>query len=398
MKCISLFGKSMFESYSEFYLAMCFAAELGRRGEYLDMSGMSVDNDILSDMEIDYFHYLGYMGYVHISGKEFTECPKVENIKYYMDMNIFTGKDDILVLDEKDYYRWSSKDMEEKYRDQSYEYNNLSLRGSFLIHMVAHLIIAEMYGELKKKPIKLEFDLLESKNTYLYMDLYSCLSTMDWLHEYIIMSVDFDSSNVDIEYNIFYSNSIKSKRHKPWSITEKAEFMKRFGLVEGSLVMLFTRVGMCTNNPVGKISSATIARIDEVCEDSIAVTTIALNRTKEEIRLDYNAIDEDRRYLFSDMLSSKPYTNAKILSLYELGIDSYMYDEYTFIVPINTRAKVTKLITIDGKEDYVEMSESDCIYWLMCQYDIGFDRELYRKMYSGGRDMLWDMYGSDSEV
>ena len=90
MKCISLFGKSMFESYSEFYLAMCFAAELGRRGEYLDMSGMSVDNDILSDMEIDYFHYLGYMGYVHISGKEFTECPKVENIKYYMDMNIFT--------------------------------------------------------------------------------------------------------------------------------------------------------------------------------------------------------------------------------------------------------------------------------------------------------------------
>lgn len=57
-----------------------------------------------------------------------------------------------------------------------------------------------------------------------------------------------------------------------------------------------------------------------------------------------------------------------------------------------------KRITIDGKEGDVSMSSIDAIYWLLCQYSIEFDRELYRNMYNDGKDLMWDLYGDDTDL
>ena len=56
-----------------------------------------------------------------------------------------------------------------------------------------------------------------------------------------------------------------------------------------------------------------------------------------------------------------------------------------------------KRITVQGKEADVEMNEVDAIYWLLCQYEIDFDRELYKHMYNNDEDLLWDLYGNEGE-
>ena len=54
-----------------------------------------------------------------------------------------------------------------------------------------------------------------------------------------------------------------------------------------------------------------------------------------------------------------------------------------------------KRITVQGKEADVEMNEVDAIYWLLCQYEIDFDRELYKSMYNSSKDLMWDEYGEE---
>ena len=39
------------------------------------------------------------------------------------------------------------------------------------------------------------------------------------------------------------------------------------------------------------------------------------------------------------------------------------------------------------------MSEVDAIYWVLRQFNIDFDSDLYKKMYNHGEDLLWDSYG-----
>ena len=56
--CEEYFKRNYFESYSEFYLALCIAAELGRRGTYLDMSTMRIEKNIIPTIQLDYFKYL----------------------------------------------------------------------------------------------------------------------------------------------------------------------------------------------------------------------------------------------------------------------------------------------------------------------------------------------------
>ena len=121
-----------------------------------------------------------------------------------------------------------------------------------------------------------------------------------------------------------------------------------------------------------------------------------MNKTKEETRIDYESIDQNKRYLFRDMLSFKPLVQNKVLSLYEVGIDNYFYDESQLITFISKTERTTKRITVEGEESEVDMSGVDALYWLMCQYGFEFDRELFRAQYSDGKDLLWDLYGEDT--
>lgn len=398
LECEKIFGRKNFESYSEFYLALCMAAEMKRRDDQLDMSSMRVDKSILSKKELNYYKYLISSEAIHIDGLDPTtvESVKLEDIKYYLNTEGITLLKDKLVFDREDDYYWSPEVVIENYVDGPKEFRTLSNTGNLLMHIVAHMIICEYYGERKKKPLVIHFDGVKAKNTYYYVNLYSCYSTLQWFRDYVKLDVDFSNINVDVQYSIFCNNGQVAGRHKQWSREEKLKLLNDYGMLEGAIVILWQRSGICPSNVSGKVTSAIIARIDEIGDDFVAVTTIALNKTKEEITEDYYSIEEKNRSLFQDMLNFKPNKMAKILSLYELGIENYFLDEYMFITLLDKNEQVVKKITIDGKQEYVPMSGIDAIYWLLCQYGIEFDREMYRNMYNGGKDLMWDVYGDDS--
>lgn len=391
--CSEILQKSYFDSYSEFYLAMGIARECLRRGMQLDMSTMRIERDALPKNEMEYFRYLVSVGAICIDGLD--SGSSIVEPDLYLNTDCFDSMSKVLFKELEDRYYWSfeyANEFYDKY-DKERVLLNPSKSGNVLIHLVAYLLVGFYVGDIPKKKIEIDINGQKARSTYIYVNLVSCCKTLDWLEDILILNVDLDGYSVDIGYSIFCNNSYSTGKHKKWGVGDKKKYMEELGICEGSIAILWQRKGMCVSNPIGKIVNATVVKINEIGDDFIAVSFIAVNKTKEEVRLDYEDIPEDRRYMFTDILYSKPSVTEHILSLYELGIEGYFFDESELLVKIDKKNKVTKKVTIDGKVGDVEMREVDAIYWLLCQYEIDFDRNLYKKMYNQSEDLLWEMYG-----
>lgn len=390
IKCSDILKKSYFDSYSEFLLACCIARECFRRGDALDMSMMRIDAGILPDTELNYFKCLWRDGAIYL-GSNFNGDINIES-KYYLNTDCFSDCYDNLFQKYDDRYYWSI-DWSYSIFEGNFEMQKISNVGIVLMHLLGHMLVCFYLGEREKKPIEIEITGQHIKSTYMYVNLVSCLKTLLWLKDYVILNIDYSGYNVDIDYSILCNNGIAAKRNKLWSVNDKRKFLKDEGLVDGMIAILWSRKGMCESNRAGRITGAKLIRINEVCSDCISVETLPYNKTKEEREEDFLSIPEENRYLFIDMKYSTPKGTSSMLSLYEIGVENYFDVESEFITKIDRSAIVTKKVTVDGKVTDVTMNNVDAIYWLLCQYEVDFDRELYRDAYNDGEPLLWDRYG-----
>lgn len=394
--CKDLFRKNYFSTYSEFYLALAVSAECGRRGGYLDMSGMRIDSNMLSKSLLNYYKYLRAEGFIKSENysKEITPID-IEEVYQYIDMSYISDNYDVLVQDREDCYFWNFNWCEEEYISHKRFFTNLSNMENIVMHITAHMIVCMFIGERKKKPFVLEFRDQLAKSIYIYINVYSCIKSLPWFSEMVSIDTDLSSTRTDLDYYVFWNEGSVSGKSKYWSISEKKEIMKKLGIGIESIVILYTRKGMRKSNPGGRIESAVIGIIKEIGKDFIEMDAVALNKTKEEVEIDFYSIPEDVRHLYVDLLHFQPTIFSKNIQIPSLGIENYFYDEAQFITLIDKSERVNKLVTINGKQVQENMSCVDAIYWLLCQYQIDFDRELYKHMYSDDHDLLWDKYGSD---
>lgn len=396
--CEEYFKRNYFESYSEFYLSLCIAAELGRRGTYLDMSTMRIEKNIIPTIQLDYFKYLVSKGYIKVGEAKLSEVSTV-GLSLYFDLSFIDKVQDLFKVEDDRYvweYDWccSNYDMSPRVKNDILSRSTL---GNSLLHIIAVYLMGIYFEDIEKKPLHIELDSMTIKSSYIYVNVISCCKTLDWFKSLVIVNTDLSEfKNMDLDYSIFFNNCRAANRYKKWSASEKIEIMKSIGMCVGSILVLWKRKGMCATNPAGKIVSSIIARVDEIGKDFIGVKLIPVNKTKEEVRIDFETIPDDKRYLFTDMLSYRVNDRNAVLSIYEVGIDNYFMDEYMLLTKIDTREYVAKRITVDDKESDVTMSNVDAIYWLLCEYEVDFDRELYRKMYNEDKPLMWDLYGEEN--
>lgn len=399
-KCSEILCKTKFESYSEFNLALCIAVELHRLGYQLDMTDMVITKDITPDEGLEYFKYLISVQAIYIDGIELPDVNNLSTPAFYIDTSCFALLEERGILlkeetvDGNTSLYWSFKWANSTYSDEvRSKLLNISKIKYLLLHLVGYLIVGVHLGRIPKRLLTIEFNAYESKSTPYYVNLVSCLLTLEWLNELLYLKLDLDNLSVDIEYSILCNNGEVAHRNKDWGVDDKRKFLKEADLVEGSIGILWSRKGMCTSNPYGKVINANVVRVEEIGNDFITLSSISINKTKEEMRIDYESIAENKRHLFTDMLYSKPNIKERIYPLYSVGVENYFLSESDFITKIDKHGTVSKVITINGKEGSVTLSQIDAIYWLLCQYEVDFDRKLYKDMYSNGKPLLWDEYG-----
>ena len=162
------------------------------------------------------------------------------------------------------------------------------------------------------------------------------------------------------------------------------------------IAILYTRDKVSESNRIGKITDSAVVRIDGVKKTKsgylLQVTRFNLNRTIEEKEEEYMGIDEEHRELYVDLLKAKMRSSSANYEFIDIGIGDYFYDEDYLLFPIDKNEFITKTITIDGRLANVELSEVESIYWTLCQYEVDFDRELFREFYNNGELLMWDRY------
>ena len=218
--CESYFKKNFFESYSEFYLALCIASELGRRGTYLDMSTMRIEKDILPELQLTYFKYLVGKGYIKIGDSEPTDV-SADGVHLYLDMSFIENVKD-LFIEREDRFVW-------EYDECNVIYNrimmplirnnlmNISALGNSLLHLVAVYLMGIYFGDIPKKPLHIELSYYLKKSSFIYVNILSCIKTLDWFKDLVYVDVDFSEfKDVDMDYAIIFNNSKAAKRYKKW--------------------------------------------------------------------------------------------------------------------------------------------------------------------------------------
>jgi len=391
--CENIFKRRHFESYSELYLALVIARECYRRGDSLDMTTMSIEKDITPPDMLSYFRYLIHIGAIKIEG--FTVEEDLDVPKVYLNTDCLKEMEGCIFREADVNYEWDFDLIYNSCTPYPTEFTKNYEMGNTIMHLVGYYIVSRSIGVLKDKPLKIIIsDRQKVASTYLYINLLSCSKSLEWFNDYVQLEINFSEYSVDLDYSIFCNNGIAGGRNKLWSWSEKIGFMEKEGMLEGGMYILWERKGMCEANPIGRIVSATLVRLDGVDKDDIHMTVFPLYKTKEEIVDDYYDIPEDKRMYFSDLLDFKVRSYQKNVSLTSMGIRNYFsVEESMFLDKIDKSGNVTKKITVDGNTDYVEMSQIDAIYWLLCQFEVEFDRFLYKDMYNNGDDLLWDRYG-----
>lgn len=397
INCEEFLGRDYFESYSEFLFTLCCAREYNRIGKLMDMSMMRID-DFLGKKQKLMFKWLIYDGVIYIGDVSNVPMP-TEPFPYPFNMDAITENEGNLVglVQDGDVVReylwsedWAVKQQYGKHDIDLYSTTNLA---SILLHLTAHVIVSIREGKLPRKPFRIKLNYNTTANPAYYVNLYSCKRTLDWFDDLVLLDLDLDGKSVDVDFSLFINNGIMAGRRDMWAIHEKREQMVREGIIPGSICILYERKGLAQSNLIGRISDASIVRIDEVLETGVKLTSFSLWKTIEETVQDFNSIPESEQHNFTDMLNFGVSEREMTKSFYSLGISNYLWEETEFLTLIDKHGVVDKLVTIEGKTKSVEMSQIDAIYWLLCQFKVEFDAKLFKDMYNDGEPLLWDEFG-----
>ena len=404
--CSKLFGKRTLVNYQEFNLAMAMAVECGRRNTCLDMSMMRIlDPEMLSTEDKLYLRYLRSVGEVY-DGKEAAVSFKRNSIDdqaimrplQWFDPQELNGKTDLFSYDtENECYRWSSQwAMRE---DSSIVNSPIVMRstlGKTLLHLVWHFLVSKYLGFYEDKPLVISLQDLEVRSTYIYLTVYTCTRSC----EKIGREVSFDFSNMQQEvgsllYLILYEQARNAGRFQYNNRSIKIEAARKMGWAKGKTFVLYTKAKMSANNPAGYIKEAVIIIANGDIHDGdtvISFTKFGVNKTLEEKECDYAAIDEEYKYLFTDMMRVQMHISQGTLDLNDVGFLDYFYYEEYLIEPIDRFCTVRKKVTIDGVLRDMEFNTVDAVYWIMNEYKVmkKSEKELYRRQYNNGQPLLWD--------
>ena len=407
LRCEDLLETKNINTYYEFLFAMALAAECGRRGTSLDMSKMRINNsNLLSPDDIAYMHYLKDIGSIYDGTENSKKYDRGSSrdtaegeVLYYFDVNAVTELGDTLFDEKEDGYYWSTDYAFNSYK--SFIKGVLKRRtvSNTLLHLTAHMLICFKLNEKVRKPLKFYFKNYEVVTMHIYLILIACSRTLKPLKD--IIDISFDKNYIDnlgdIDFGILYDTSRHANRGKKLSCSEKFDIFRSYGFEKGSIAVLYERGRLRENNKVGVILRASIIRIDDFNEDvntraGWSVTKFSVNKTKEELEDDYYGIDEEYRSTFSDLLNPTIGKSSSTLGFENTGIGVFFSDEEYLIMPIEREEKVFKKVTIDGKLATIELDDVESVYWILNEYGVDFDKDMYKKFYNQGKPLMWDMY------
>lgn len=398
---VGLTGKDFIETSGEIRLIIALGRCLNCYDMILDLTDVRFSEENVFDGKkmLTEFKDMVRDGIIYTGSEVSAEEPKrvgiIEapvvyskaDISYFKEVKVFNELDDGKVF-------WDLAWAKKSYGSHAKDFVNvLDSLPKYLMSLVAWYLVCKYCFGKPYTGFVFSIDEHLCRNVSAYIEVYSDVREIPRLHEEVDLRV---AENIDLSYLLFIHNSRVRKRTKYrendlYSVSEKKGFMKKLGMVEGSVLVLFTRTSISASTPEGKIKTSKLVRLNEIGDTYLGFTEIYVNKTKEEYIEEFNELNETTRALVGFMEDKKAYTKESTMTIYSLGVDGYFNDEEYLLLCLDPCEVVYKSVMFDGKVQKIKMSGIDAIYWLLREYNIPFDCDLFKKMYSSGKTLLWDV-------
>ena len=395
-----ILGKSSIDTYFELYFILALSRVTKRYGYILDITNVSVDPYTMGTNIKNHFKELAFMGSIFI-GKEVSDPELAEPTEFLTDIS------ELEEISDDEWYAWEGKNRvwSKKYAEDNYKkinkngqmealkFNKIDSLGENIMVLVAKfLFLKHLQIEDGEKLVIDISNPIETANFRWYINILGCAKTLKIFKDLIRVKLYNNTVPMDEEFLLFNIAREGAGRNRYFSLSEKLDLIESMGIKEGQIMTLYQRRKISESNKRGGIETAYIMRIDEITENMIFFSSVGIPNTKEELRRAYDNISEEVRHKYDDLLTKKPHISIKSFEINDIGIHDFFLDEEYFLMPLSSDDIISKLVTIDGEVKEVPMNEINCVYWLLRQYEVEFDYELFKDTYNDGEDLLYDFY------
>lgn len=383
----SVLNTNYFETVPEYEISLRIALELARRGYVADFTGFKTKVS-LNDTSYKYLkNYLMEDSLVLGFSKE-------ENVDYFdgtdviADFSMYSLDGKPLFEDNGNYLVWNSEWASNCYGD-IYARNKLyHLIADFIINLSVRHLVDVILG-LETREVSFELDFEYTKNFRIFFRLLSFIRSSS-LGSYIKLDIPKED-DANLNYLIFNYECEVANKKKDYTLEEKMNNLRKEGVSEGMVMVLFERSRFNKSNTSGRIENATLIRINEIVSDTIYFSKVRALRTREESKRDFEEIPIENRPAYYDILIPQDsIIEEGTLLIRECGFGTYFNTEKYLICPISTTEMCTKLVSDGDRVFEKELNEAEAIYYTLRQNDAAIDFEKYRDFYFKGEKGYYD--------
>ncbi|PHE64256.1 hypothetical protein COF68_05280 [Bacillus toyonensis] len=170
-----------------------------------------------------------------------------------------------------------------------------------------------------------------------------------------------------------------------YTIPQKRERLRTQKYEVGNVVFLYERDTTDVSSTEDKIRGCNIAIIRGISDDSITLEKVTVNKTRiqKDREFERQPIDMQELWYNTELEVRRPSEKFNLTTIgidYVMSNNPYFYEEH-FITPVYGANEIELHVEQNGIEFTYLMEYVDAIFWILKDWDIPFNEELYINSY-----------------
>lgn len=389
---------------------LLYVCEIGKYlhekyNDVLSLDGVLIPKEIVDTRYWDYFKIAITNGWVINYGDITFDESDIDNIpdrlyrnvllvpdsfkqESYSKVSIRTPKKYEVSFAERcdDYWHWTMGGFDNK----NYGVNNMALnndRGEMTMLSLVAMVAVErqINGVPKQLLLSINDNMLLNRFTLGYV--MGLLEETDALTGWCWYSIE-DSVSADmtrqLNYLAWYVKGRDLGYFRQWTNgNKKYEYLCELDIEAGDIVMLYDRSKSNSKDYIKTITSCHFAKVIKLTPDDIVLELINTTKPYFHAKTVFENHTMAVKYMYCN---NYPYeslnTSRRSESLSHMGVGYYLFDEMSFILPLDECDDLVSTYVTDGERDeHLLLSQNDLIYWILKDYDYSFNEERFLAKY-----------------
>lgn len=172
-------------------------------------------------------------------------------------------------------------------------------------------------------------------------------------------------------------------------VSEKIEYYRSHFMI-GDIVMLYTKLASGSErDSIKQVESCQIARIDKATNEGITLMVFNAKDTPLTAKKRIESLPARVRELYGNNHYMKHNEQSTFVRWSDIGLEVGLYMEQQFFTDLNCNDSACLWFEKNGEEFELELDNADAIYAILCERNIEFNKERFKKLYFSKKPSIY---------